>query len=384
MSSGIHVLTTFKNRFQSTPRLFFSPGRINLIGEHVDYNDGFVMPAATDKGIWFAVAANNTDTCNFYSDDMSEEYSVNLSDIKPHEGWQNYVLGVVDQLLQRELPVKGFDCVFGGNLPVGAGMSSSAAVECGLLFALNEIFKFQLLRPTMATIAQKAEHTFPGVKCGIMDQFANMMGKEDHVILLDTTSLEHEYVPLKSDNLVILLINTKVHHSLASGEYNIRRQQCEEGLNILKSALGEQVKTFRDIKPADVEKNKAALEPEVYKRCLFVTQEIERTQKAAGFLKENRLEEFGELMFETHEGLSKLYDVSCTELDFLVNEAKNYSAIMGSRLMGGGFGGCTINLVENDAVEGFIGFIKQKYFEEFDRETEAYITQTDDGTKIME
>lgn len=380
MSSGIKILSEFKLKFKSIPRLFFSPGRINLIGEHVDYNDGFVLPAAIDKGVWFAVAKNDTDTCNFYSYDFQESYSVKLEDIKPTEGWQNYVLGVVDQLKERDLSVKGFDCVFGGNIPVGAGMSSSAAVECGLLYALNEIFKFQLLRPTMATIAQKAEHTYPGVQCGIMDQFANMLGKENNVILLDTTSLNFEYVPLQSENSQLILINTKVHHSLASGEYNARRQQCHEGFSILQSALGEQVKTFRDIKPADVEKHKAALSAEVYKRCLYVTQEIERTQKAAALLKENNLEEFGELMFETHEGLSKLYDVSCPELDFLVNEAKNYSTIMGSRLMGGGFGGCTINLVyKADGVQ-VIEKIIAAYNKKFSIEAEYYTVATSDGT----
>lgn len=380
MSSGIAILTAFKDKVNTTPRLFFSPGRINLIGEHVDYNDGFVMPAAIDKGVWFAVAANNTESCNFHSHDFNETYSADLSAIKPHEGWQNYVLGVVDQLLQRELPIKGFDCVFGGNLPVGSGMSSSAAVECGLLFALNEIFKFQLLRPTMATIAQKAEHTFPGVKCGIMDQFANMMGKENNVILLDTTSLEHQYIPFNSENHSIILINTKVHHSLAGGEYNVRREQCHEGFEILQSALGAEVKSFRDIKPADVEKHKAALSPDVYKRCLFVTQEIARTQTAASLLKENRIEEFGELMFETHDGLSKLYDVSCPELDFLVDQAKNYSSIMGSRVMGGGFGGCTINLVYKAdgiaVVEKIIGEYKKK----FDIDAEYYVVTPSDGT----
>lgn len=380
MSSGIIILAAFKKRFQTTPRLFFSPGRINLIGEHVDYNDGFVMPAAIDKGIWFAVAPNDTDVCNFYSHDYDESYSVKLSEVKPHEGWQNYVLGIVDQLLQRELPLTGFDCVFGGNVPVGAGMSSSAAVEGGLLFALNEIFQFQLLRETMATIAQKAEHTYPGVKVGIMDMFASLMGKENNVILLDTTSLAYEYLPLSSENQTLILINTKVHHSLASGEYNIRRQQCHEGFAILQTALGEHVKTFRDIKPADVEKNKSALPPDVYKRCLYVTQEIERTQKAATFLKENKMEEFGELMFETHEGLSKMYDVSCPELDFLVEQAKNYSTIMGSRVMGGGFGGCTINLVYKadgiDVIEKIIAEYKKK----FNIDAEYYEVTTSDGT----
>ena len=380
MSSGIIVLTEFKSRFQNTPKLFFSPGRINLIGEHVDYNDGFVMPAAIDKGVWFAVAENNTDNCNFYSLDFKEEYSVTLSEITPQKGWQNYVLGIVDQLLQKELSVKGFDCVFGGNIPVGAGMSSSAAVECGLLFALNETFQFQLSRQVMAPMAQKAEHTFPGVKCGIMDMFASLMGKENNVILLDCMTLEYEYLPLTPENYQIILINTMVHHSLAAGEYNIRRQQCRDGFKILQAALGEQVKTFRDLRPADVEKHKNLLEADIYKRCQFVTQEIERTQLAATLLKENKMEEFGELMFATHEGLSKLYDVSCPELDFLVNEAKKYSDIMGSRAMGGGFGGCTINIIYKAEAKEVIEKITSAYKNKFNLDAEVYEVAPGDGT----
>ena len=223
-------------------------------------------------------------------------------------------------------------------------MSSSAAVECGLLFALNEIFDLHLQRTTMATMAQKAEHTFPGVKVGIMDMFASIMGKLNHVILLDCMSLDYRYLPLNLEEHSLVLINTKVHHSLASGEYNQRRQQCQEGFAILQSIIPD-VKSFRDIRPQEVEKHKAGLPEVIYKRCLFVTQEIERTQKAGVLLENNQLDEFGKLMYQTHEGLSKLYEVSCAELDFLVDQAKEQSSIIGSRVMGGGFGGCTINLM---------------------------------------
>ncbi len=373
------IVKAFAEKFETTPRLFFSPGRINLIGEHVDYNDGFVMPAATDKGIWFAVAPNSTDTVNFYSVDQNESHSTPLSSIVPVEGWQNYVLGVIDQVQKKGLTIHGFDCAFGGNVPIGAGMSSSAACECGVLFAMNEMFDLQLERTVMATMAQKAEHTFPGVKVGIMDMFASLMGKQNNAIFLDCTSLDYRYLPLELKDYSLVLINTKVHHSLASGEYNKRREQCHEGLVKLQSLLPG-VKTFRDIKPADVEKYKADLDEVIYKRCLFVTGEIERTQKAATYLDNNELEAFGKLMYETHEGLSKLYEVSCPELDFLVDRAKEHPSIIGSRVMGGGFGGCTINLIHKNDWAAVVKEITDVYKKEFDIDAEVYEVTTSDGT----
>lgn len=373
------LVDSFAQKFGTTPRLFFSPGRINLIGEHIDYNDGFVMPAAVDKGIWFAVAPNATDTANFYSADLDESYSTELTNVAPMKGWQNYLLGIIDQVKKEGLTIQGFDCVFGGNVPIGAGMSSSAAVECGLLFALNEIFDLHLEKTTMAKMAQKAEHTFPGVKVGIMDMFASLMGKQDHVILLDCMSLDYKYLPLHLEDYSLVLINTKVHHSLASGEYNQRRQQCQEGFAKLKS-LVPNVKSFRDLKPTDVEKHKAELTEVIYKRCLYVTQEIERTQKAAILLENNELDKFGKLMFDTHDGLSKLYEVSCTELDFLADEAKKQPSIIGSRLMGGGFGGCTINLIHKKDWAQVVKEITDAYKQKFKIDAEVYEVATSDGT----
>lgn len=373
------IVETFADKFGTAPRLFFSPGRINLIGEHIDYNDGFVMPAAVDKGIWFAVAPNTTDSANFYSLDLEESYSAPLTNINPFEGWQNYLLGIIDQIQKRELTIPGFDCVFGGNVPIGAGMSSSAAVECGLLFALNEIFDLHLQRTTMATMAQKAEHTFPGVKVGIMDMFASIMGKINHAIFLDCMTLDYRYLPLNLEDYSLVLINTKVHHSLASGEYNERRQQCQEGFAKLQSVL-HNIKSFRDIRPEDVEKHKNELGDVVYKRCLYVTQEIERTLKAAVLLENNELDQFGQLMYQTHEGLSKLYEVSCDELDFLVDRAKEQKSIIGSRMMGGGFGGCTINLIHKNDWAPVVKTITDAYKNEFDIEAEVYEVATSDGT----
>jgi len=375
-----HIILKFAERFGTTPRLFFSPGRINLIGEHIDYNDGFVMPAAIDKGIWYAVAPNNSDTLNFFSFDENEEYSVSRFEVRKNDGWRNYVLGVVDQVIQKNLPLQGFDCVFGGDIPIGAGLSSSAAVECGLLFALNEIFQFQLSRLDIALMAQKAEHTFPGVQCGIMDMYASLMGKRDHVILLNCLKLEHKYFPLQLREYTLVLINTKVHHSLASGEYNIRRQQCQEGYKIIQMNVERNISSWQDVHPQDVEQLKDKMEEKVYQRSLYVTQEIERTQKAGQHLENSQLEEFGKLMFETHKGLSELYEVSCAELDFLVDKAKDHPSIIGSRVMGGGFGGCTINLIKKQDWAAVTEQITKAYKQQFNIDAEVYEVATSDGT----
>ena len=258
-------------------------------------------------------------------------------------------------------------------------MSSSAAVEGGLAYALNDIFNFGLDRVELALLCQRAEHNFPGVKCGIMDQFANMMGSKGQVLLLDCKSLEHEYLPLKLNGYKIVLLNSKVHHTLASSEYNIRRHQCEEGLMILKTQMI--LYSFRDIsKPEELEGFETIMGTEVYNRCLYVVEEIQRTKSAAEFLKQNDVTAFGKLMYATHEGLSKLYAVSCDELDFLVQQAKADTAVVGARMMGGGFGGCTINIVKEAAAENFITKTSSAYHAQFNISPEAYIVETSDGT----
>ena len=380
------VSRIFSEKFSSQPALYYSPGRINFIGEHVDYNDGFVMPATINKGICYAIALNNTDTINFYSVDFDETLSVKINAVKKMDGWKNYVLSVVNEFQMsfstrgEGAGLRGFDCVFGGNIADGAGISSSAAVEGGLAFGINELLHYGLDRKELALLCQRAEHNFPGVMCGIMDQYANMFGKKDHVILLDCRSIEHQYFPLNLEGYEIVLINTKVHHSLASSEYNKRRKQCEEGLEILKKEKG--ISSFRDIKSADeLLPFKEKMDGKVYDRCKYVVEEIIRTQEAAKLLQQNNLIEFGKKMFETHEGLSKLYEVSCKELDFLVEKARENKDVIGARMMGGGFGGCTINIVKKESVKDFLYNTTAAYKKKFNIEAEVIEVEIEDGTE---
>ncbi|PUZ29559.1 galactokinase [Chitinophaga parva] len=376
------VSEKFHSLFGKTPLIVSSPGRINLIGEHTDYNNGFVMPAAIDKRIIYGVQLNGTRTCTAHAVYVDETVSFSLDDVKPTPGWINYLMGVVDQLQKRGYDVPGFDCVVDGDIPVGAGLSSSAAVEGGLVMALNELMGLGLSRIDMALIGQKAEHTFPGVKCGIMDQFANLHGKKNQVILLDCRSLEYQYYPFEFPDYKIVLCNTMVHHSLASSEYNVRRQQCETGVAAIQE-LYPGVASLRDASLEQLNQVRDKISAEVYQRCQFVIDEIARTQKAGPLLAKGDLAEFGRLMFETHEGLSKDYNVSCPELDLLVELAKVRPEVAGSRMMGGGFGGCTINLVEAGAVDSFVQYIKEHYHHETSKQPEVYVTTIQDGTSVV-
>jgi galactokinase len=373
------VKAAFKEKFNEDPQLYYSPGRINLIGEHVDYNDGFVLPGAIDKGIFFAIALNNSDKINCYSIDFDENISLPLSEVKQMDGWKNYVLGVANEYQKLNLPLKGFNCVFGGNIPIGGGMSSSAALEGGISYSLNELHDFKLSRKDLALLGQRAEHNFPAVKCGIMDQYANMLGKEETVLLLDCRNVSHEDIPLHLNGYEIILINTKVHHSLAGSEYNQRREECERGLSVLKKEL--QINSFRDIQDvSQMLPYKNVMGEKVFDRCTFVVEEILRTKKAAELLKANDISGFGKLMFQTHDGLQNLYAVSCKELDFLVTFARQNKDVIGARLMGGGFGGCTINIVKKDSTSSFVTETLSAYKNQFGIDAEHYAVKIVDGT----
>ncbi len=369
----------FKEKFKRESTGFWSPGRINLIGEHIDYNDGFVMPGAIDKGIYYAIALNGTDSFNFYVVDYDETLSIKQSEIKQSVGWKNYVLGVIYEFTKLGREIKGFDCVIGGNIANGAGISSSAAVEGGMAFSINELMGFGLDRKELALLCQRAEHNFPGVKCGIMDQYANMLGKKDHVMLLDCQRITHEYLPFRLTDSSLVLINTNVHHNLAASAYNERRQQCEKGIKIMQEKSG--INSFRDVEnPGVLLQFKEEMGEIVYQRCLYVVEEILRTKQAAVLLKNDDINGFGQLMFQTHHGLQHLYNVSCPELDFLVDYVSKREEVIGARLMGGGFGGCTINIIKNNGKENLLREIALDYKSTFNIEAEFYEVKIMDGT----
>lgn len=380
------VRSKFIERFQSQPLVISSPGRINLIGEHTDYNNGFVMPAAIDKGITFAIGRKNGNTSMIYSMKYGEQIIIDHSKLDRIDDaeWPNYLLGVLYKLTERGYKIPSFNCVFDGDLPTGSGLSSSAALECGFIFALDQLFDLNLERSDMIQMAQWAEHNYAGVKCGIMDQFASMMGKKGNAILLDCQSLEYHYFPVNlGEHYQLLLCDTGVKHSLASSEYNTRRKECEQGVEIL-SNMFPLVRSLRNASTAMVNEQKDRLPVNVYKRCLYVTQEIARVLQAKEHLSNGDLKAFGELMFQTHGGLSRLYEVSCPELDFLVDHARQNTAVLGARMMGGGFGGSTLNLIEKEATPEFIQSLSKKYHAAFGIDLKAHVVTIADGTAVIE
>jgi galactokinase len=362
-------------------RLFRSPGRINLIGEHTDYNNGFVLPASVDKAVYFAISPRTDNQVILYAVDLDESYTFSVEDIsKPDQKWAYFQLGIIEQIYKKDIKIGGFQAAFGGDVPQGAGMSSSAALECCLLFALNEVFGLGLDRFSIVKMSQKAENEYVGVQCGIMDQFASGFGKKEAVIRLDCRSLEYEYFPFPMDEYLIVLCDTRVEHSLASSEYNTRRLECEKGVSILQNYYPE-IKSLRDASPAIVAEYKDELGDVVYRRCKFITEEIERVQVACDFLTAGDLISFGKKMYETHQGLQHEYEVSCEELDFLVEQTFNHDTVIGARMMGGGFGGCTINLVKKEAVEEFEVEMKKAYQDRFQIELPCYRVRITDGTE---
>jgi len=376
------VVSAYHQTFQSEPSYtILSPGRINIIGEHVDYNDGFVLPAAINKYVCFAIAESGSSSCTLVALDLDKTYAFDLTDeISPvADMWVNYILGVVAHL-KREL--KGFNLVFSSTIPMGSGLSSSAAVECGVAFALNTLFDLGLTKEQLAKLGQQAEHTFVGVKCGIMDQFASVFGKQNHVIKLDCTTLDYTYYPANLGDYCLVLLDSKVKHTHLTSGYNTRREEVEAGLNSIKQAFPE-VKTYRDCTIEQVNSLKDSLGDTLYKRCSFVVKEINRVEEAINALVSADLQSLGKLMFETHQGLSVDYEVSCDELDFLVNQAKNIPEVVGARLMGGGFGGCTINLVKRSAKSSFENDVKSAYKTRFGIDLEVYAVDISDGTQVF-
>lgn len=378
--SARDIQAKFLELFKTEPLMVRAPGRVNLIGEHTDYNDGFVMPAAVDREIFFGVGASEDERTLIYSMNYHERIEVDLANLKPVKSphWANYLLGVLFQFKEQGYRLRPFYCVVGGNIPEGAGMSSSAALECGFAFALSEFHLLKVPSLQMITMAQWAEHHYAGVQCGIMDQFASVMGRKGRVIVLDCRSLEYHYAPLELSEYGIVLCDTKVKHSLVASEYNARRKECESGVRHLQKHYPA-VRGLRDVTAEMLEAHRGEMDSTLYRRCLYVVGENLRVQAANTDLLAGNLKAFGEKMFETHEGLSKLYEVSCAELDFLVEKAKESGQVLGSRMMGGGFGGCTINLVRNDFADSFIRHLTAAYKKAFSIDMVAYRVRIVDG-----
>ena len=377
------VFNKFGELFGTSPALIVrSPGRVNIIGEHLDYNDGFVLPAAIDKAIYVSVSKSADTSIHLYSVDFKEAYEVEVSDIKPTSSWSTYILGVADQLIKGGYPIGGFNLVLDGDIPIGAGLSSSAAVECATVFALNELFELGIDKMEMVRIAQRAEHAFSGVMCGIMDMFASMFGKKNHVIQLDCRSMAYEYKPFVLDGYKIVLLNTNVKHSLSSSAYNERRQQCEQGVAWVKKQHPT-VNALRDVTMEMLDKFVAPKDALVYSRCKYIVEEIERLLNGCNHLEKGDITGLGKKMFATHEGLSKLYEVSCKEADFLVDAVKSNPAVLGARMMGGGFGGCTINIVKDEAINEIAERLTSKYKAAMGLELSVYISNIENGTEVI-
>lgn len=372
------IKALFSERFGTDGVFYASAGRINLIGEHTDYNGGFVFPGAIDKYIMAEINVNGTDRVRVYSADMDAyaEFGLREEDA-PAEQWARYIFGVCRETIKRGGTVRGFDTVFAGNVPLGAGLSSSAALESCFAFALNDLFNDNRIEKfELAKIGQSTEHNYCGVNCGIMDQFASVFGKKDCLIRLDCRSLEYQYFPFKADGYKLVLLDSKVKHELVDSPYNKRRESCER----VAATLG--VETLRDADMAMLDAKRDQISDEDYKRARYVIGEKQRVLDVCDALERGDMETVGQRMYETHHGLSADYEVSCEELD-LLNDIARECGVTGSRIMGGGFGGCTINLVKDELYDNFIATAKAKFNEKYGHEPVVYPVIISDGARKL-
>jgi len=381
---AIKVREAYLRLHGSEPLLVRSPGRINLIGEHTDYNDGFVMPAGIDREMIFAIGLSESDTSTLHALKHGQTHSFDIRNpvrvARPV--WANYMLGVLYKYTEKGFKLKPLHCVVDGDVPTGAGLSSSAALECGFAFGVDHLHEFKLGRLEMVHAAQWAEHHYVGVMCGIMDQFASMMSVANKAFMLDCRSLEYHYFPLDLKDYTLVLCDTMVKHSLASSGYNTRRQECEQGVKILQHH-NPAVKSLRDATIAQIEQHRSEMGDVVYRRCRYVVEENDRVKAAASHLAAGDLISFGQCMYESHLGLSRMYEVSCEELDYLFELARQQTGVIGARMMGGGFGGCTINLVQRSTLDKFILTLKVAYQKQFGEEMGHYVVRLVDGTSII-
>jgi galactokinase len=373
----------FEKTFGNIPqKIVVSPGRINIIGEHIDYNDGYVLPAAIDKAICFAFEKTNSASSTIVAIDLDESFEINVESpiILSETIWTNYFRGVLQQLQNKGLAIGNFNCVFSSTIPIGSGLSSSAALECGFLYGLNEVFQLDIKPVDIALMGQSAEH-WVGINCGIMDQFSSVMGKENQVIKIDCRTLEYEYHNANFSDYSLVLFDSNVKHSLFSSAYNQRRQECEQGLAILTAHFPE-VSSFRDCTEAQILSIKDKMTENVFKRSHYAIKEIKRVTLACEALDQGDILTLGQLLFETHDGLSNEYEVSCAELDMIVATLKNEPAVIGSRMMGGGFGGCTINLIKKGEEEAIKTKLTQMYQATFGIELKTYEVKISNGTSL--
>ena len=378
------VRAAYHVRFSTAPEIIVrAPGRINLIGEHTDYNGGFVLPGAIDKAIWLAAGRRTDGRFAFYARDLGEFFlSENETPVfQEKHAWANYLLGVVSEARKDGLPIGGLNVAFGGDVPLGAGLSSSAAIESGAMFALNELYGLRLSPMDLVRLAQRGENNFVGMKCGIMDMFASVMGRENSVVRLDCRSLDFEYFPFQAPDFSLVLLDSGVKHALVDSEYNTRREECEEGVSVLQRhdpAIG----SLRDVSLDFLQQQQNEMRPVVFRRCKYVVEEIARVEKACAALQKNDLRTLGRLMFKTHDGLNLDYQVSVPETNFLVEMARTDRAVLGARMMGGGFGGCTINLMQTEAVETFVEETSEAYQRVFEKAVKVYPVRLAGGVGI--